>query len=249
MCPRFKRGGKNDQIRGAYTTFLQKNIVVCNPKNRWTNAACVMSLVSCLMLHMFLSCLIIAYHTLSCLIIPYQLMTHVSCFLPHVFCLMTHDSCFLSPVSWDMRHDPMAGGVHETWGMKHEPWAQPVRDMRIEPWDITRASWLMDHDSWLMFYISRFTFSHLSWLKPHVVWPTSHVSCFLSHSFFTYHVSYGSSWAHGSCFMCHVPCFHVSCFISNGSCLMFYHDSCLMFYASRFMSQVSCLTSHVSRLI
>ena len=177
MCPRFKRGGKNDQIRGAYTTFLQKNIVVCNPKNRWTNAACVMSLVSCLMLHMFLSCLIIAYHTLSCLIIPYQLMTHVSCFLPHVFCLMIHDSCFLFPVSWDMRHDPMAGeGGHETWGMKHEPWAQPVRDMRIEPWDITRASWLMDHDSWLMFYISRFTFSQFSWLMPHVVWPTSHGS-------------------------------------------------------------------------
>jgi len=171
-------------------------------------------------------------------------MSHASCLMSFASWLMTHVSCLLSHEIWDMT--PWRRG---TWDMrhKHEPWSQQVRDMRIEPWDMTRASWLMDHDSWLMFYISRFTFSHLSWLKPHVVWPTSHVSCFLSHSFFTYHVSYGSSWAHGSCFMCHVPCFHVSCFIfqrimSHVLSWLLFHVLCSTFHVSSLMPHVPCLT-------
>jgi len=250
MCPRFKRGGKNDQIRGAYTTFLQKNIVVCNPKNRWTNAACVMSLVSCLMLHMFLSCLIIAYHTLSCLIIPYQLMTHVSCFLPHVFCLMTHDSCFLSPVSWDMRHDPMAGGG--TWDMRHETWAMSPAGSRHENWAMRHNSCLVAHGSWLMTHVLYLTvhvlpifMAHASRRMAHVSRLTSHVSCPIVFLRIMYHMAHHGLMVHVSCAMSHVftshvlfPTDHVSCFIMTlVSCSML-HVSCLKSHASRPMSHV-----------
>ena len=250
MCPRFKRGGKNDQIRGAYTTFLQKNIVVCNPKNRWTNAACVMSLVSCLMLHMFLSCLIIAYHTLSCLIIPYQLMTHVSCFLPHVFCLMIHDSCFLFPVSWDMRHDPMAGGG--TWDMRHETWAMSPAGSRHENWAMRHNSCLVAHGSWLMTHVLYLTvhvlpifMAHASRRMAHVSRLTSHVSCPIVFLRIMYHMAHHGLMVHVSCAMSHVftshvlsPTDHVSCFIMTlVSCSML-HVSCLKSHASRPMSHV-----------
>jgi hypothetical protein len=177
-------------------------------------------------------------------------MSHVSCLMSFASWFMTHVFCFLSHEIWDMT--PWRGGG--TWDMRHETWAMSPAGSRHENWAMRHNSCLVAHGSWLMTHVLYLTvhvlpifMAHASRRMAHVSRLTSHVSCPIV--FFTYHVSYGSSWAHGSCFMCHVPCFHVSCFISNGSCLMFYHDSCLMFYASRFMSQVSCLTSHVSRLI
>ena len=180
MCPRFKRVGKNDQIRGSYTTFLQKNIVVCNPKNRWTNASCLMSLVSCLMLHMFLSCLIRPYHSLSYLIMPYHALSiYDSCLMPLASCLLPHDSWLMFLVSCLMRYETWAhggGGVHEAWNMSHEPSRFETWELSHETWLVPRGSWIMTHDSCFISHGSRSPTFHGSCLTSYDPRLTSHVS-------------------------------------------------------------------------
>jgi hypothetical protein len=251
MCPRFKRGGKNDQIRGAYTTFLQKNIVVCNPQKQMNK--CRMRHVSCLMSHAS-HVFIMPYHSLSYLIMSYHtLSTYDSCLMFLASCLLPHDSWLMFFVSCLMRYETWPhGGGGGTWDMRHETWAMSPAGSRHENWAMRHNSCLVAHGSWLMTHVLYLTvhvlpifMAHASRRMAHVSRLTSHVSCPIVFLRIMYHMAHHGLMVHVSCAMSHVftshvlfPTDHVSCFIMTlVSCSML-HVSCLKSHASRPMSHV-----------